>query len=85
MGGRGSNSATSRASSRNAAMHERYMAGELGTKVTNHDDFLMRQVFPGMNYWKQKESKTSGYAHAGRVSPDKANIVVMVDPAHIRV
>lgn len=84
MGGRGQSSASAGASSRNAAMHERYMAGELGTKVTNHDDFLMRQVFPDMNYWKQKESKTSGYAHADRVSPDRSHIVVMVDPAHIR-
>lgn len=84
MGGRGQSSASAGASSRNATMHEKYMAGELGTKVTKNDDFLMRQVFPDMNYWKQKESKTSGYAHADRVSPDKANIVVMVDPAHIR-
>lgn len=75
MGGRGASSASA---SPNAAKHERYMSGAIGTRVTKNDEFLMKMVYPEMNYWKIRYSKSSGYAHADRVSKDGNTISVLV-------
>ncbi len=94
MGGRGSSSATASAAavsaveiggaSPNAEKHRKYLAGELGTKVTKNDEFMMRMVFPGMNYNKVRHSKSSTYAHADRVSKDGEHISVMVPGDRVR-
>lgn len=84
MGGRGSSSASaasavgSGGASPNADRHKKYLAGELGTKVTKNDGFMMRAAFPGMNYNKVRHFKSSTYAYADRVSKDGEHINVMV-------
>lgn len=50
MGGRGGSSMSSGSVSRNAKLHEKFVAGELGTKVTKNDKFTMENAFPNMNY-----------------------------------
>lgn len=91
MGGRGSSSASaasavgSGGASPNADRHKRYLAGELGAKVTKSDEFMMKTVFPGMNYNKVRHSKSSTYAYADRVSKDGERINVMVSADNIKV
>ena len=69
----------------NADKHRKYLAGELGTKVTKNDEFMMETVFPGMNYNKVRRSKSSTYAYADRVSKDGERINVMVSADDIKV
>lgn len=95
MGRRGSSSASAasdsaakgekKTASVNADKHRKYLAGELGTKVTKNDEFMMETVFPGMNYNKVRRSKSSTYAYADRVSKDGERINVMVPADDIKV
>lgn len=95
MGGRGSSSASAvsggaakgekKTASVNADRHKKYLAGELGTKVTKNDEFMMNTVFPGMNYNKVRHSKSSTYAYADRVSKDGERINVTVSADNIKV
>lgn len=91
MGGRGSSSASaasaveSGGASPNADRHKKHLAGELGAKVTKNDEFMMKTVFPGMNYNKVRCSKSSTYAYADRVSKDGERINVMVSAGNIKV
>lgn len=74
MGGRGSSSASAasggaakgekKTASVNADKHRKYLAGELGTRVTKNEEFMMKTVFPGMNYNKVRRSKSNTYAYA---------------------
>ena len=86
MGGRGSSSMSGGAggASVNADRHRKYLAGELGTKVTKSDEFMMNVVFPGMNYSKVRHSKSSTYAYADRVSKDGEHINVLVSSDNIK-
>ena len=84
MGGRGGSSMSSGGVSHNAKLHEKFMAGELGTKVTKNDKFMMENAFPDMNYSRTRLSKSSSYARADRVSPDGNHISVMVPSERIR-
>ena len=95
MGGRGSSSASAasggaakgekKTASVNADKHRKYLAGELGTKVTKNDEFMMETVFPDMNYNKVRRSKSNTYAYADRVSKDGERINVMVSADDIKV
>lgn len=91
MGGRGSSSASaasavgSGGASPNADRHKKHLAGEFGTKVTKNDEFMMKTVFPGMNYNKVRRSKSGTYAYADRVSKDGERINVMVSADNIKV
>lgn len=84
MGGRGSGSASFSAMSKNAQRHEKYLAGELRTRVTKNDKFRMDTAFKGLNYSKVRSSKSSGYIYADRVSKDGENIMVLFAPSHVR-
>lgn len=94
MGRRGSSSASAtsggavkgerKTASVNADRHRKCLAGELGTKVTKNDEFMMKTVLPGMNYNKVRRSKSSTYAYADRVSKDGERINVMVSPTTSR-
>ena len=95
MGGRGSSSASAasggaakgekKTASVNADKHRKYLAGELGTRVTKNEEFMMKTVFPGMNYNKVRRSKSNTYAYADRVSKDGELINVMVSAGNIKV
>ena len=63
----------------NSEMHRKFVGGELSTRVTKNDEFMMRTVMPDMNYYRKRSSKSSAYAHADRVSKDESHICVMVN------
>lgn len=95
MGGRGSSSASAasggaakgekKTASVNADRHKKYLAGELGTKVTKNDESMMKTVFPGMNYNKVRRFKSGTYAYADRVSNDGEHINVTISADNIKV
>lgn len=95
MSGRGSSSASAasgsaakgekKTASVNADKHRKYLAGELGTKVTKNDESMMKTVLPGMNYNKVRRSKFGTYAYADRVSKGGERINVMVSADNIKV
>lgn len=68
----------------NAERNAKFMAWKLGTRVTKNDQFMMRTVFPGMNYSRVRESKSSTVIRADRVSPDGEHISVMVPYDRVR-
>lgn len=84
MGGRGASSASKTSVSQNASNHERYVTGALGSKITRNDEFLMKMVYPDMNYWKSSSSKSSSYSHADRVSKDGNTISVLVPSERLK-
>lgn len=94
MGGRGGSSASakrggggagvSKEMQDNARRHEKYINGELGTKITKDDEFMMKMLYPDMDYNKVRESASSTYVRANRVSKDEEHIAVMVGPGMLK-
>ena len=74
----------SKSESQNASLHDRFISGKLGTRVTKNDEFMMKMVFPDMNYNRVRMSKSSAYIQADRVSADGGHISVMVPHDRVR-
>lgn len=86
MGGRGASSASAKGvaiASPNAEKHRKFLAGELDSRYSKSDVFYNEKLFAGMNYWREKYSKSRDYMHADRISADGNKIAVTVGGNHI--